>query len=191
MYIVLSYLNISPYCTPTIFIIESLIAYPDSSNTVHPTIPKTVILVRFLYLNIFLAVTLFENFNLFHINLICSNKIFLPFGGALGLKRSVVFSLIKLLIVIIVEPQIHTTDIVIPKVDDYPFDLNPIDLAKRLNPLIPSEMIAFAAITAIRPALGQIFGSVEVHTTSTALTRAAIDLNVVDKISHSDLLSCS
>lgn len=32
---------------------------------------------------------------------------------------------------------------------DLDVDLNPIDLAKRLNPLIPYEMGAFAAITAL------------------------------------------
>ena len=41
---------------------------------------------------------------------------------------------------------------------------------------------AFTAITAVGTSLGQVFGSVQVHTARAALTGAAINLHIVDKI---------
>ena len=52
---------------------------------IHPAMPKTVIIIRCLYLNIFLKVTFWLKFNRLHKKVILSNKIFLPTFGALGL----------------------------------------------------------------------------------------------------------
>ena len=61
-----------------------LIPKPAIINDVQPATPITVIKNFFLYLNKFLAVTLFVNFILFHINVIFSNSILLPGVGAFG-----------------------------------------------------------------------------------------------------------
>ena len=50
--------------------------------------PITVIRKRFLYLKIFLAVTLDVNDILFQIKPMCSSKIFLPIFGVLGRIRT-------------------------------------------------------------------------------------------------------
>ena len=44
-------------------------------------------------------------------------------------------------------------------------------------------MSASAAISAVGTAFGHIFGAVQVHTTRTALTGTAVDLDVVNEIS--------
>ena len=51
------------------------------SNAIHPATPKTVMINRFLYLNIFLKVTFLLNLSLFQTNPILSSKILLPASG--------------------------------------------------------------------------------------------------------------
>ena len=81
----ISYLSNSPYCPETIICIESFIPNPVTKSAVHPAIPSTVIKNLFLYLNIFLNVTLLIKLSLFHIKSILSNNILFPFFGAFGL----------------------------------------------------------------------------------------------------------
>ena len=80
-----SYLLISSNCLSQILVTESLRPKAVSKRAVEPLIPTTVINNLFLYLNTFLNVTLFENFNFFHIEVIRSNKTLLPGFGDFGL----------------------------------------------------------------------------------------------------------
>ena len=66
-------------------LIASLSPNPAIISAVHPPTPIIVIINLFLYLNIFLAVTFLVKFNLFHINVIRSNKTRFPGFGAFGL----------------------------------------------------------------------------------------------------------
>jgi hypothetical protein len=47
---------------------------------------------------------------------------------------------------------------------------------------------SFASITSVRSAFGQILGTMKVHTACTALTRAAVDFYIVDKIARHNVI---
>ena len=113
-YTISSNLNTLLYCLSGISTIESRIPNPANIRAVHPSIPPTVINTRFLYLNKFLTVILFEKLIRFQINGIRSSITLFPFDGALGLIRSDGFSLTTFLIVKSVVPQIHIVAIKIP-----------------------------------------------------------------------------
>ena len=91
-FIIVSYVNISPYCLGTTTEIESFKPYAASISAVQPATPKTVMINLALYLKIFLVVTFDEKFILFHINGIFSKNIRFPCFGALGLIKVAGFS---------------------------------------------------------------------------------------------------
>ena len=88
-------------------LIESFIPKPVTISDVHPDIPIIVIKNLFLYLNIFLTVTLWLKFKCFHINGILSNKTLFPAFGALGLISVAGVSFNSLIAEYIVAPIMH------------------------------------------------------------------------------------
>ena len=80
----------------------------------HPAIPSIVIINFFLYLNTFLIVTLFENFNLFHINGTFSKRTLFPTLGLFGLNSSEGTSFNVVFTAIYVDKTIHNNATKLP-----------------------------------------------------------------------------
>ena len=77
---------------------EFLSPKPISNSAVHPIMPKSVMNILFLYLKMFLAVTLCENFSLRQMRVIFSRSMRLLGLGAFGRIRDAGTSLSPLFI---------------------------------------------------------------------------------------------
>ena len=113
-----SYLIISLNCLLGISITESLIPNPVTNSAVHPDIPIIVVIDLFLYLKMFLVVTLFEKLKCFQINGIFYKRIFLPFFGAFGLINCEACSFNSLFATIYVAPPMHINAKSVPIIPD-------------------------------------------------------------------------